>query len=223
VVRFTGPIAIQNQRLFASDWQAATQEQLTHFAHLPKHPNTQDCPAMVICTGPTERHSAMPDTFLMLIACARNTLTITTPYFVPNEPIFNALCIAARSGVDVTLNLPHRNDSWVVAAASRSYYQALLKAGVAIFEYTEGLLHAKLLTIDGEVTMLGSANLDRRSFDLNYENNIIFYNHALTTKIVAQQHAFIASSVPVTLDEVEAWRMPKLLWYNSVATMGPVL
>lgn len=223
VVRFTGPIVMQNQRLFASDWQAATQEKLDLFEQNEYQPVTHDCPAVVVGTGPTERYSAMPDVFIMLIGCAHNKLTITTPYFVPNEPILNALCIAAHNGVHVTLNVPHRNDSWVVAAASRSYYQILLKAGVQIFEYTGGLLHAKLFTIDNQVTMLGSANLDRRSFDLNYENNIILYDQNLTETIVERQQTFIQGSIPVTLSEVQAWATPKLLWYNTVATMGPIL
>ncbi|TDR31087.1 cardiolipin synthase [Hydromonas duriensis] len=223
VVRFTGPIVLQNQRLFASDWQLATHENLETLWLLEETTKAQNCPALVIGTGPTERHSAMPDVFLTLIACARDELIITTPYFVPNESIFNALCIAARSGASVTLNVPRRNDSWIVAAASRSYYQALLKAGVKIYEYTGGLLHAKLLTIDGEVTMLGSANLDRRSFDLNYENNIVLYDKTLTQTIIERQQGYIDASVRVTLSEVEEWTKPKLLWYNTVATMGPVL
>ena len=223
VVRFTGHIAMQNQRLFASDWQAATQEELDVFEPNKHQSTTHKCPAVVIGTGPTERYSAMPDVFIMLIACARSKLTITTPYFVPNESILNALCIAAHNGVHVTLNVPHRNDSWVVAAASRSYYQILLKAGVHIFEYTGGLLHAKLFTIDNQVTMLGSANLDRRSFDLNYENNIILYDQTLTEAIVERQQTFIRDSIQVMLSEVQAWTRPKLLWYNTVATMGPIL
>ena len=223
VVRFTGPIALQNQRLFASDWQAATHEQFDLLNSQDESLNRLSCPAQVIGTGPTERHSAMADVFLTLITSARHHLIVTTPYFVPNESILNALCVAARSGVDVCVNLPKNNDSWVVAAASRSYYRALIEAGVRIFEYTGGLLHAKLLTIDGKITLLGSANMDRRSFDLNYENNIVLYDETLTHSIVQRQHSYISSSVRIDLDEVEAWRQSKLLWYNTVATLGPVL
>ena len=148
---------------------------------------------------------------------------ITTPYFVPNEPLVSALCIAARSGVKVTMTMPQRNDSWVVGAASRSYYHPLLKAGVHIYEYVGGLLHAKLLTVDGEVSLIGSANMDRRSFDLNYENNIVFYDPELTRDVIARQQKYIHSSVPVTIEEVNAWSKRKQLWHNTVATIGPVL
>ncbi|AXF85789.1 Cardiolipin synthase A [Ephemeroptericola cinctiostellae] len=223
VVRFTGAIAIQNQCLFASDWEGATHENLDDIWQVKPDLISLSCPAQVIGTGPTERHAAMSDVFLTMIGTARRDLMITTPYFVPNEPLVSALCIAARSGVHVTMTLPQRNDSWVVGAASRSYYHPLLKAGVHIYEYVGGLLHAKLMTVDGEASLIGSANMDRRSFDLNYENNIVFYDPELTKDIIARQQKYIHSSVPVTIEEVNAWSKGKQLWHNAVATIGPVL
>jgi cardiolipin synthase len=117
---------------------------------------------------------------------------ITTPYYVPDEAMQTALCSSARRGVTTTIIFPARNDSWIVGAASRSYYSDLLAAGVRIYEYEGGLLHTKSLTLDGEVTLIGSANMDRRSFDLNYENNILFYDPALTAEMRRRQDAYIA-------------------------------
>ena len=134
----------------------------------------------MIGTGPTVRYSAMPEMFEALMYAARRELVITTPYYVPDEPIQAALCASARRGVATTVVFPARNDSWIVAAASRSYYAELLDAGVRIFEYDGGLLHTKSLTLDGEVTLIGSANIDRRSFDLNFENNILFFDAGVT-------------------------------------------
>ena len=134
-----------------------------------------------------------------------------------------ALCASARRGVATTVIFPARNDSWIVAAASRSYYADLLAAGVRIFEYQGGLLHTKSVTLDGEVTLIGSANMDRRSFDLNFENNILFYDPALTAEVRRRQDAYLASSRPVTADEVAAWSMPRRLWNNAIAMLGPVL
>ena len=99
----------------------------------------------------------------------------------------------------------------------------LLAAGVRIFEYGEGLLHAKTLTLDGEVTLIGSANMDRRSFDLNYENNILVYDPVLSRAVRQRQESYIASSKPVTLAEVEAWTLPQRLLNNTLAMLGPVL
>ena len=158
-----------------------------------------------------------------LIAAARRQLTITTPYFVPDATVLEALCAAAWRGVQVTLVLPQRNDSRVVAAASRSTYVRLLDAGVAIHEYIGGLLHAKTLTVDGEITLIGSTNLDLRSFDLNYENNVLLQDAALTQAIMARQHSYMAQSDRVLLTHVQQWPWYLRIWNHLLSTMGPVL
>ena len=224
VIRFEGPIAHQNQILFASDWMASVDEDLTGLlaASVPAAlPN--GVIAQVIGTGPTVRFSAMVEVFASLILAARRELVVTTPYYVPNEGLQAALCSTAYRGVATTIIFPARNDSRVVAAASRSYYADLLAAGVTIYEYQGGLLHTKSLTIDGEVTLIGSANMDRRSFDLNYENNILFYNAALTATVRERQLEYVAKSVRVSEAEVAAWPTRRRLWNNVIATLGPVL
>ena len=177
----------------------------------------------MIGTGPTVRYSAMPEMFESLMFAARREIVITTPYYVPDESLQNALCTTAYRGVDTTIIFPARNDSWIVGAASRSYYADLLAAGVKIYEYEGGLLHTKSLTLDGEVTLIGSANMDRRSFELNYENNILFYDPALTGAVRERQQEYIARSNPVTQEAVAAWPMSRRLWNNLIATLGPVL
>jgi cardiolipin synthase len=222
VIRFEGPVARQNQHLFATDWMTYTREDIT--AVLAEEPAA--APGFVaeaIGTGPTIRSSAMPEMFGALCYAAREELVVTTPYYVPNELIQTALCAAAYRGVRTTLVLPARNDSWIVSGASRSYYAELLAAGVRIHEYPLGLLHTKSLTVDGEVTLIGSANMDRRSFDLNYENNILFGDRALTGAVRARQAQYIAQSRPVELAEVAAWPVGKRLWNNTLAMLGPVL
>ena len=223
MIRFEGPIARQNQHLFAGDWMAHVDDDIADLLRRPIPPTQPGLPAQVIGTGPTVRYSAMPEMFEALIYSARRELIVTTPYYVPDDPMQAALCASARRGVATTLVLPARNDSWIVAAASRSYYRDLLDAGVRIFEYVGGLLHAKTLTLDGEVTLIGSANMDRRSFELNYENNILFYDPALTADVRRRQEAYIARSLPVLPEVVEGWSVGRRLWNNAVATMGPVL
>jgi cardiolipin synthase len=142
---------------------------------------------------------------------------------VPDDSLQNALCTTAHRGVDTTIVFPARNDSWIVGAASRSYYADLLAAGVKIHEYEGGLLHTKSVTVDGEIGLIGSANMDRRSFELNYENNILFHDSALTSVIRERQQSYIARSHPVTKEAVAAWPMRRRLWNNTIATFGPVL
>lgn len=223
VIRFEGPIVRQNQHLFASDWMSYADDNIDPLLLPPIHAPHPGFPAQVIGTGPTVRHSAMPEMFESLCHAARKELIISTPYFVPDDAMQGALCAAAWRGVETTVIFPARNDSWVVGAASRSYYAELLKAGVKIHEYVGGLLHTKSLTLDGDITLIGSANMDRRSFDLNYENNILFYNPDLTRDVRTRQQQYLASSNPVTADMVNAWPLTTRLWNNTLAVLGPVL
>jgi len=223
LVRFEGPIARQNQRLFASDWMSNVDEDINYLLQAPLRGIGKGFPAQVIGTGPTGLNSAMPEMFTALMYAARNNLVITTPYYVPNESMQAALCSTARRGIDTTIVFPARNDSWQVSAASHSYYRELLEAGVRIHEYVGGLLHTKSMTIDGEVSLIGSANMDRRSFELNYENNILFYDPALTAEIRQRQHAYLSQSHPVTLKRVEQWSMARQFWNNGIAILAPVL
>ena len=224
VIRFEGPIAQQNQFLFARDWMTAVDEDLSPLLLArPPAPLANGFSAQVIGTGPTVRFSAMVEMFASLCFAARRELVVTTPYYVPNDALQSALCTTAYRGVATTIVLPARNDSWVVAAASRSYYADLLAAGVTIYEYQGGLLHTKSLTIDDEITLIGSANMDRRSFDLNYENNILFQDASLTRSVRERQRGYIAKSVQVSEAEVAAWSTARRLWNNAVATLGPIL
>ncbi|QQS54692.1 MAG: cardiolipin synthase [Candidatus Competibacteraceae bacterium] len=223
VLRFEGPIARQNQYLFASDWMAHADDDIDALLRRPIPEFPPGLPAQVIGTGPTVRYSAMPEMFESLMYTARRELMISTPYYVPDESMQAALCASARRGVATTLILPARNDSWIVGAASRSYYADLLAAGVRIFEYIGGLLHAKSLTVDGEITLIGSANLDRRSFELNYENNILFHDPVLTAELRQRQHDYMARSQRITREAVAGWSRRCRLWHNAIAMLGPVL
>jgi cardiolipin synthase len=223
VIRFEGPVARQNQHLFAEDWMTYTSEDIAGI--LAEEPSAVPCgfTAQAVGTGPTIRYSAMPEMFGAICYAAREELVATTPYYVPNETIQTALCATAYRGVRTSLVLPARNDSWIVSGASRSYYSRLLDAGVRIYEYPGGLLHSKSMTVDSEITLIGSANMDRRSFDLNYENNILFRDGALTAAVRARQADYIAQSRLVGKEEVASWPMRKRLWNNTLAMLGPVL
>ena len=221
--RFEGPIARQNQHVFISDWMADVDEDIRYMLEAPLVAGDEGFSAQVIATGPTVRNSAMPATFETLMHAARKRLLITTPYFVPNESMQAALCAAAQRGVETTIIFPARNDSWQVAAASHSYYLELVKAGVNIHEYSGGLLHTKSMTIDKDITLIGSANMDRRSFDLNYENNILFCDTELTAAMRGRQQEYLASSHPVSQAEIEAWPVRRRFWNNLLGMLGPVL
>ncbi len=223
MVRFEGPIAHQNQLLFAGDWMAGVREDLGDLLKQPvSSPDAVEMPAQVIGTGPTVRVSAMQELFQSLLFAARREIIITTPYYIPDDSLQNALCATAYRGVDTTIIFPARNDSWIVGAASRSYYADLLAAGVKIHEYVGGLLHTKSMTVDGELMLIGSANMDRRSLELNYENNVLVHDADLTAAMAARQQHYIAQSRQVTLEEVTGWSLPRQLLNNTVAILGPL-
>ena len=223
VMRFTGPIVRQNQYVFATDWMGNCDEDIRDLLLEPMEPPEPGFPAQVIASGPTGRYSAAPEMFEAVMYGARRELFITTPYYVPVDSMQSALCAAANRGVDTTIIFPARNDDFAVGATSRSYYADLLEAGVKIHEYGAGLLHTKSMTVDGEVTLIGSANMDRRSFDLNYENNILLCDPAATAEMHARQESYLADCRQITVEEVAAWGWRTRLWNNALAIVGPLL
>ena len=223
MLRVEGPVVAQNQMLFASDWLTENPDTPLSSFYYDTKPKANGFAAQVFADGPTQQRGASPQFLGALISQAQHTLIISTPYFVPDYSLVSILCATAYRGVDVTMVFPENNDSLVVAATSRSYYWELLEAGVKIYEYKPGLLHAKTLTVDGEISLIGSTNLDLRSFDLNYENNIVMSDKALTADIMARQAQYIADSVEIKREQVEQWPLLYRIWNNIVATMGPVL
>ena len=223
MLRVQGPVVAQNQMLFASDWLIENPNTPLDSFYYDSTPKPNGFPAQVFSDGPTQRHGTTPQFLGALVSQAQHTLIISTPYFVPDYSLVSILCATAYRGVEVTMIFPKKNDSFIVAATSHSYYWQLLEAGVKIYEYKPGLLHAKTLTVDGEIGLIGSTNLDLRSFDLNYENNIVFSDKKLTADIIERQHQYIADSDEVTREEVKNWPLSYRIWNNIIATMGPVL
>lgn len=222
MVRFEGPLVRQMHLLFAQNWLGYHLDDLSSF-NAAIEPLPDGFVAQAVGTGPNVRHGVTAQLFSRLIYEARAELIITTPYFVPGETVCEALTSAAQSGVSVTLVVPRRNDSGFVSNASRSYYPRLVAAGVKIAEYNGGLLHSKTLTIDGKTSFLGSSNMDIRSFDLNFENDVLFTDKTLTGKIRERQMVYLASSTPVDPAAVKAWSIPRRIWLNAFAIVGPIL
>jgi cardiolipin synthase len=223
MLRLTGPVVAQNQLLFTADWMLNSGEEDPSAFKIKVAEFEDGFPAQIFADGPTNRRGTTPQLFATLLTLARTEVVISTPYFVPNSTVLNAICAAAIRGVNVTMVFPKRNDSWVVAAASHGYYRQLLEHGVKIFEFRDGLLHSKTFTVDRKLSLIGSTNLDLRSFDLNYENDILLRDNETTQQIYERQEEYIAQSDQVTLDEVNAWSYSRRIWNNVVATIGPIL
>jgi cardiolipin synthase len=148
---------------------------------------------------------------------------MTTPYFVPDEPTLVSLMMAADRGVDVTLLLPERPDHLFTAAAGRAHFSRLMNAGVKIQLFKPGLLHTKSTTVDDTFAIFGSANLDVRSFNLNFEFTILLYGKDATQTLRRIQENYLADSIPVNATEWE--RRPALRRYteSALALLSPLL
>jgi cardiolipin synthase len=225
LLRCEGPVVRQAQHLFLATWIAETGEDLYKLpATAPEPEQHHDgVVAQMFGTGPTTPGNTMSDSFVSALYAAEHELIITTPYFVPDEALLRAVCAAPRRGVETTLIVPARNDSRLVAAACRSAYPDMLACGVRLFEYPLGLLHTKSITLDGRIALVGSANMDRRSLELNFENNLLVLDPSLTATIRGRQLGYLAQSTTIEAEAVKAWPFRARLIDNVIGMASPVL
>ena len=141
------------------------------------------------------------ETYLQLISSARRILYITTPYYAVEEYMQRALCIAADGGVDVRLMVPAIPDKKYVYMVAETYWGELLSHGVKIYRYTPGFLHAKSVLVDREVALVGSTNMDYRTFQLHYECGVLLYHMPAVEELLEDMDAIMAQSQPYTLEE----------------------
>lgn len=210
-LRVEGDAVYQLQRIFCEDWYFVSGknvllEEHTFFEHQVEHRLMMQ----IVPTGPDTNWSTCMQAYFLAIASAEKSIFMTTPYFAPNESILTALKTAALSGVDVRLIFPEISDSWVIHWCNRSYFSELMEAGVRIFLYTKGFIHAKTLVIDQELALVGSANMDMRSFEQNFEVIAVIYDELSATDLSKAFGEDLAHSVE--LDDLE-WR--KRSWRSN--------
>jgi cardiolipin synthase len=206
--RLTGPAVRELQMLFVEDWYFTTEELLAGESYFPQ-PDTPGAAAVeVVGGGPTYARAAMQETYIEALGRACVSVVLTTPYFVPDEASVVALKLAATRGARVQIIVPERSDRRVADLAARSYFQELMDRGIEIFLHPEGLLHAKTMTVDGELALLGTANFDRRSFHLNYEVMLVMPDRTVAADLHTRQQRYRAEARPV---DPELWlRRPPL-------------
>ena len=224
-VRIDGPAVLSLQAAFAEDWSLACDRMLDSESYFPEPPPDRDGGHVVqiVDSGPDRTWSPIAFVHAHAIALARQRLWLSSPYFVPAPQIEDALISAALRGVDVRLLLPSRSDSLVVQFAARSYYPRLLEAGVRIFEYERGFLHAKTLLADDWVGSIGSANMDMRSFHLNFELNAFVHGPDFCAQLADQFEQDLDRSREVTLDVVRRRSFPKRLLCATARLLSPLL
>ncbi len=203
MARFEGPIVSGINALFVTDWYSETDELLTRetedIGHV-EHADPMD--AQVVPSGPGFEGENNLRLFNALIYAATKKVIITSPYFVPDDSMLYAITTAAQSGLDVQLFASEIGDQFMVFHAQRSYYEELLRAGVRIFLYpAPTILHAKHFTIDDEVSVIGSSNMDMRSFSLDYEISIMVRGHGFVEELREVEEEYRAVCRELTLEE----------------------
>lgn len=186
-LRIDGPGAQYLQYLFLCDWNFCANKRLQpekrFFPRESPASATGHKVVQIAAGGPDSETPAILFSLLQAINLATKEILITTPYFIPGESLLDALTIAALSGIAVKILVPGVSDSVFVNTAARSYYGGLLRSGVEIYQYSRGFMHAKTLVADGKIAMIGTANMDFRSFDLNFEVNAIIYDEETANEL----------------------------------------
>jgi cardiolipin synthase len=227
MIRVSGPLAKGLQTAFAENWLEASgeilhDEDFTHAAPGELQPPAPGSGiALVVNSAPSEGRSTRARAlFQILVASARVSIRIASPYFLPDRSLLRELVRAARRGVSVTLLLPGRwNNHPLTRLGSRRRYGVLLEAGVAIHEYQPTMMHAKVMVVDGLWSVLGSTNFDHRSFGLNDEVNVAIFGRDLATRLEADFAADLALSAAIGMED---WRR-RALGERAFALLARVL
>ena len=198
-LRIEGPAVAALQRTFLTDWMFTTGRQIAVEAYFPEIAAAGEALVQVVTSGPDCRWPTIQQLYFQAITAAEREVLIATPYFVPDRSVLTALETAALRGVDVRVMVPRKADVRIVTSAARSYYEPLLETGVRIFEFTGGFLHSKTIAVDGRFGSVGSANMDVRSFLLNFEISAFVHNEAFAGELRKQFEADVASCEEIDL------------------------
>ncbi|MDQ0089804.1 cardiolipin synthase [Paenibacillus anaericanus] len=212
------------QVIFLQDWQYVTGEKIMDIEYLSPELE-QGCSGaiQIIPSGPDNESSTLKNIFFSMITTAKKSVWLATPYFIPDEDILTALRVAGLSGLDVRILFPAKPDKWLPFLASHSYFPALLEAGVKIYEYEKGFLHSKLLIVDGEVATVGTANMDMRSFHLNFEVNALLVQSDSVAKVVKDFERDLISATLIDIEAFEKKRMIVRFMESAARLFSPLL
>ena len=215
------------QTLFIADWNFSSDEELepskVYFPERSSLPKLGNKVVQIAASGPDSDVSTILYSMLQVINGAEEEILIATPYFIPGESIMNALCVSALGGLTVKLLVPYDSDSAFVNAAAHSYYSELLKAGVEIYQYKKGFMHAKTMIADRKISVVGTANMDHRSFDLNFEVNAIVYDEEIAEELRETFENDLIDSIKIDREEWENRPVYRKLFNKIARLVSPLL
>ncbi|MEO6682620.1 MAG: cardiolipin synthase [Ginsengibacter sp.] len=226
-LRIDGPGVQFLQNLFVADWNFCANKRLQptaeFFPGMEVYSKTENKIVQIAAGGPDSQSPTILYSILQAINLATKEILITTPYFIPGESLMDALSMAALSGIKVKLLVPGVSDSKLVNAASRAYYGDLLRVGVDIYLYWKGFVHAKTLVADNKIAIVGTANMDIRSFDLNFEVNALVYDTEIAMQLsdIFYQDLEHAEKIDPVAWNTRRWHHQ--LWEKFVRLFSPLM
>ncbi len=225
-IRIEGKGVYGLQVIFLLDWYYSHKEALNtspYFPSLPSLPSLGNNSMQIVSASPLEKYESMTEGFFQAINGAKDYIYIQTPYFIPTDRIIKAMQTAAMSGVDVRLTIPERSDNYFVTAATYSSISALLSYNVTVYLYTTGFIHSKMIVIDDSLTIIGSANMDVRSFELNFEASAFIYSEDTAKKGKNIYLRDLEDSRPVALSEWENRSRLRRYFESLMRLLTPLL
>ncbi len=222
-LRLAGTSVYFLQIIFLLDWEFVSGQILTELGFFPETDITDEKIIQIAASGPDSDWEAIRQSYFALVNSAQKSIKITTPYLIPDEGILLALKTAALSGVDIKIILPGIPDKKIVFWASQSYFEELMESGIEIYLYQPGFIHAKIISVDGEVASIGSANLDMRSFQLNFEVNAMIYDRQLVQKIDADFAIDLGHCAKVDIVEFAQRPLASKIGQSAARLLSPIL
>lgn len=215
------------QNVFISDWYYLSKESLKserYFPTIKEEDNYKKTVLQIVKGGPDSEWESIMQMYFAMVSNARKSIYITTPYFVPNESLLMAITNAALSGIDVKVLIPGKSDYIFMTFASSSYTKELLQAGVRVYEYDkESFVHSKTIVVDSEVSSIGSANFDVRSFSMNFEINAFVYDRKLACRLEESFYYDLESAKEITMEDIEKKKIPRILLESWAKLFSPLL
>ncbi|MBW1891231.1 MAG: cardiolipin synthase, partial [Deltaproteobacteria bacterium] len=221
-VMVTGPAVQCVQYSFLEDWYWATNA-IPELNWVPDSSNSGGILNHVVASGPADALDTCGLMFIHAINSARQRVWIASPYFVPDRQTLTALQLAALRGVDIRILLPEKPDHLMVYLASFSYYEETLPVGIQLYRYTSGFMHQKVMLVDDNVSAIGTANFDNRSFRLNFEITMVFFDALLAGKVEKMLENDFARSRRVTIADLNDRFIGFKIMTRLARLMSPIL
>lgn len=224
-IRVDGSAVYDLQLRFIMDWNFTKGDKITlEKKHFPPMDNTDsDVNMQIVSSGPDTSWDSIYYGYFRMVTEANKNIYIESPYFAPDDGLLEALKTAAISGVDVRIIIPARPDHLFVHSCSLSYMGELLEAGVRCYEYTKGFIHSKVMTMDGIVTSVGTANMDIRSYKLNFEVNAFIYDDKITNEFDKQFEIDFMNCREITLEEYQKRGLIRKVQESFARLISPLL